>query len=733
MRDLLQRHGARGDRLAVALVSATLVVGLLGGGVGAESASGGGIAETGPTASAPGDSAPPPDDGQSGNNSTVRQVNPSDIEENEGLGSVEAWLAGKLGKRFERSSKQLEKGEYEAAKKVVGEEYQEEYEQYADITDEMEGKSANVDALERARKQQQAFLTAVRKYERTYDRYRTARENGSERRARRLARELRSVSNRVQRRGDALLASYRAAANVTDTNFSESRRIVANRTANVTARQREVERESFVRTELTVGANGDRTASFTDPLVVTGRLRAANGTPVANRTATFRVGETNVTARTDATGEFRVAYRPTYLSPDASAVRVRFVPDNRSVYRTSNASIPVDVRRVEPTVRLTQTPDSVASNRTVTVRGNVTVNGTPVPGVPVRLTASDEYLGNARTGENGGFVVSGRFPTAVTANRSTVAVSLPLRNAALAPANATTTVPVERVDTAISLNASRNGTTLRAAGRLTTADGEPLAGRAIHVELDGNEALVVAETDGAGRYDARIEIPESAREDGNVTAAASFDGNRGLLPARSAETLAVPTPGGPGSALEAAVRTVTTAPWWALLLVGCGVALSGYALAGRFRPDRDESDGGSGRPETDRGSGSTAESVGDHRTVLLPLARQQLDRGDADSAVNTAYAAVRRRFASEFEDDRPVTHAELYARCRNAGLPDDQLDALRRVTQAYERARFSSRGLSAETAEAALSAGSSLVEQTEADAGATRTNADAGPTGRGAD
>lgn len=733
MRDLLQRLGARGDRLAVALVTATLVVGLLAGGVAVESVAGADGGETGATASPPGDSAPPPDDDQSGNNSTVRQVNPSNIEEGGSLGSVEAWLAGKLGKRFERSSKQLEKGKYEAAEKVVGEEYQEEYEQYSDITDRMEGGSANVDALERARKQQQAFLTAVRKYERTYERYQTVRENGSERRARRLARELRGISNRVQRRGDSLLASYRAAANVTDTDFSESRRIVANRTANVTARQREVERESFVRTELTVSANGDRTASFTDPLVVTGRLRAANGTPVANRTATFRVGETNVTARTDATGEFRLEYRPTSLSPDASAVRVRFVPDNRSVYRTSNASVPVDVRRVEPTLRLTQTPDTVASNRTVTVRGNVTVNGTPVPGVPVRLTASDEYLGNATTGENGTFVVSGQFPTAVTANRSTIAVSLPLRNAALAPANATTTVPVERVDTAISLNATRNGTTLRAAGRLTTEDGEPLAGRAIHVELDQSEALVVVETDDTGHYDARIEIPESAREDGNVTATASFDGNRGLRPAQSAETLTVPTPDGPGSTLEAAVRGVTTAPWWALLLVGSGVALVGYALAGRFRPDRGDSDGGSVRPETESENVSDADSVGEARPVLLPLARQQLDRGDPDSAVNTAYAAVRRRLASDFDGDRTVTHAELYARCRDAGLPDDQLDALRRVTQAYERARFSSRGLSTETAEAALSAGSSLVEERDADDGATGTNADDGPTGRGAD
>ncbi|MFC4451589.1 hypothetical protein [Halorussus aquaticus] len=729
----------RGDRIAVALVAATLVVGLLAGGVAVESGSGGEVGETGATASPPGDSAPPPDDGQSGNNSTVRQVNPSNVEESEGLGSVEAWLAGKLGRRFERSSKQLEKGEYADAKKVVGEQYQEEYERYSDITDEMEGGSANVSALERARKQQQAFLTAVRKYERTYDRYRAVRENGSERRARRLARELRGISNRVHRRGDSLLASYRTAANVTDTDFAESRRIVANRTANVTARQQEVERESFVRTELTVGANGDRTASFTDPLVVTGRLRAANGTPVANRTATFRVGETNVTARTDATGEFRLEYRPASLSPDASAVRVRFVPDNRSVYRTSNASVPAEIRQVEPTVRLTQTPDSVASNRTVTVRGNVTVNGTPVPGVPVRLTASDEHLGNAITGENGAFVVSGRFPTAVTANRSTVEVSLPLRNAALAPANATTTVPVERVDTAVSLNATRNGTTLRAAGRLTTEDGEPLAGRAIHVELDGNEALVVAETDNAGRYDVRVEIPESAREDGNVTAAASFDGNRGLRPARSAETLAVPTPSGPDSTLEAAVRGVASAPWWALLLVGCGVALSGYALAGRFRPGRDESDHGDGRAGTERENDSDADSgagaVSETRTELLSLARQQLDRDDPDAAVNTAYAAVRRRLTTEFEDDRPVTHAELYARCRDAGLPDDQLDALRRVTQAYERARFSSRGLSTETAAAALNAGSALVEETEraTDWRQTERGMDAGPTGRGTD
>lgn len=104
--------------------------------------------------------------------------------------------------------------------------------------------------------------------------------------------------------------------------------------------------------------------------------------------------------------------------------------------------------------------------------------------------------------------------------------------------------------------------------------------------------------------------------------------------------------------------------------VGSGIALVAYA-AGRFRPDRD----------------------------------------DPESVAETVYAAVRRRLVDQFEADHTVTHAELYAHCRDSGLPDDRLNALHRVTPAYERARFSSQRLSTETAETALRAGSLLAKE----------------------
>ncbi|WP_137286110.1 HEPN domain-containing protein [Halorussus salinisoli] len=748
MSDLFPRVGATERRLAVALLVVSLVTGTL---VAGDPAAAGSVADARQTSGIQaansaegvagvgqtGDESPANDSTTRPNDSPPGQVNPAELEEDGSLGSVEAWLVDQLGSRFERSSANLSEGQYDAAAEAIGEEYREEYERYADVADRMEDGPSNTTALERAQRRQQAFLTAMKRYDRTYDRYRAARDNGSDARARRLARQLRRYSNRVERRSDSLLGSLREAENTTDANLTESRRVVRNRTANVTARQREVERESFVGTELSATATGDdRTASFTDPLVVAGRLRAANGTPLANRTATFRVGNETATANTNATGGFRLAYRPASLPANASAVTVRYVPDNDSVYRTSNASLPVTVRQVEPTVRITDAPDSVAYNRTVRVRGSVTVEGTPVAGVPVRLTASDEFLGNATTAGNGSFVLSGRFSEADAGNRSSLRVSLALRDAALAAESATTTVPVERVGTAVSLNASRNGTTLQVAGRLTTEDGEPLGDRAVHVRVDENAALAVVETNDAGRYDATISVPESARKDGNVTASATFDGSRGLTRAQATETVAFPSPGGPASLLADAVHAAATAPWWALLLVGSAIALVAYAAARRFRPDRDEPATGGGPLASGNGSRahSDADSGGASRTLLLSLACQQLDRDDPESAVETVYAAVRRRLVDQFGADHSVTHAELYALCRDGGLPDDRLDALRRVTQAYERARFSSQRLSTETAETALRAGSLLAEETGTETGTEAGTGTDGPaTTEGAD
>ncbi|MFC7079066.1 hypothetical protein [Halorussus caseinilyticus] len=476
----------------------------------------------------------------------------------------------------------------------------------------------------------------------------------------------------------------------------------------------------------------DRTVSFADPLAVTGRLRAANGTPLANRTATFRVGATNLTATTNATGGFRLTYRPTALASNASFVSVRFVPESRSLYRTSNASVPVSVRQADPTVRLAATPDRAAYNRTLRVRGTVTVDGTPVADAPVRLTASDEFVGNATTAENGTFALAGRFPGTPAENRTELEVSLPLGDAALSSGNATATVPVERVGTSLSLDASRDGTTLRATGRLTADDGDPLSDRAVHVRV-GGAVLAVVETDDAGRYRATISVPKSARRDGNVTANATFDGNRGLTPARASERIGFPPSGGPESVLETAVLAAVTAPWWALLLAGSGIAVAAYLAVGRFRPTRDEgAESGPTPTELDAGVGEFADSggrfpdetSGASRTHLLALARQRLDRGDPESAASTVYAAVRRRLAVEIETDPAVTHVELYARCRDAGLPEDRLDDLREVTQAYERAQFSSHRLPTETAADALRAGSSLVEESEIDADATARGAD---------
>lgn len=659
------------------------------------------------------------------NNSTVRHVDPEGIEGSGDLSGIESWLVREIGSRISQSSDRLEEGQYESAKKLLGDKYEERYSQYREIADQAPQESgASAESLGKLRKRQRAFLTAVQRYDRLYRRFQRAQENGSERRARRIARRLQRVELRVRERADSLTATYRKVSASTEMNLTESRRTTENVTANVTERQREIERKLFVPTELTA-TTPDESASFADPLVVRGRLRLANGTAIGNESVTFLVGSQVVTARTNDTGAFTFRYTPTNLSMDASNVTLYYLPDNQSVYQSSSATVPIDVSQTAAEIEFVKVPDEVGFGDLVRVRGRVLsvgnqsmVNqsaenqsgGSGVPNVPVVLTVGDERLGNATTGPNGTFEVTGELPATVPPG-SVVQVSLPLENRTVKAANATANVSIVRTRTAMRTNSSRveNGT-VRVVGRLTTEEGTPLANRSIQIQVDGR-TLATVETGRTGVYRARVTVPESLRGQESVAVAATFDGvGTNLRGVRSTETVSLATDADQPSLVERAVEAVTSAPWWAYLLIGATIVPISYSLLRRFRGRSDEESASPVATPADRASDADRDDSGETPSVdLLRLASEQLADGRPEDATHTAYAAVRRDLRTRFDADGPLTHREFFARCRDAGLADGQLDALRRVLRAEERAQFASGGLPTDVAERAVEAGAALM------------------------
>jgi hypothetical protein len=95
---------------------------------------------------------------------------------------------------------------------------------------------------------------------------------------------------------------------------------------------------------------------------------------------------------------------------------------------------------------------------------------------------------------------------------------------------------------------------------------------------------------------------------------------------------------------------------------------------------------------------------------LLAEARKSLASSKTDDAVIISYEAVRSQLVNRLVGDPSMTHWEL-VRSYGARQAGDRVDALQRLTGAYERAAFSSERTSEETTRLALETADSLLEE----------------------
>lgn len=116
-------------------------------------------------------------------------------------------------------------------------------------------------------------------------------------------------------------------------------------------------------------------------------------------------------------------------------------------------------------------------------------------------------------------------------------------------------------------------------------------------------------------------------------------------------------------------------------------------------------------------SGDTSEES--DRSPDITAVRDALSAGAYSRAVLSGYAALRQGLAVA---EGPATHWEFYRMAADSGLSEAQLDALREVTEAFERVSFAGEAPDEETAatvlervRAALDEGDSGVEAAGAD------------------
>lgn len=664
-----------------------------------------------------------------------RHENPDEAESNESLSSLRAALASRLSTRLRGSSVNISQGEYDRARRVLGDEYTGLLSEYADVA-EQQGDERTAENFREARDEQTSLAENVSEYQRTQDAYREAKANGNDARARELARRMNRLASNVSDSSARLNRTYAdmeenvsqpdsPAGSRTRDAIAESRQRVSDVSQNVSRTQREIREQEFTQTTLRVKA-ADESASFTDPIEVTGTLQTADGDPVAEQTVRIGVGNRRYTVDTDEGGSFALTYRPVTVPAGTTGVPVRYLPDDASLYLGSNATAPVAVEQTTGTVRVRNVSTGDSSRDPIRVAGDVRVERTPVGGLPLVISVGDSVLATTRTDANGSFAVSGRLDERPTAETQSVGIRTQQTDRAVVVNETPTSVqfdlrpPTLTVETQVTDDGD-----VRVFGRLAYPDGTPVPDEPL-VVLAAGEELARTTTGANGTYSVTVDeeaIPTDAseivvRRASNQSGSASgTDGGAGLgnAPVAGAGSSGVSAPvpvqseGVAFGALDFLTNHRSAGVVFAVVVAG--VVSSLYVLRRRrlSPPDPTNESEGTGPAGTAAGPESTGATSdpGQSRPSLDP-AEDALERGATDDAVAFAYGAVRARLLDEYPVDERATHWQFYRSAERADVPERE--SLRALTETYERARYGPVRISSDAARAALDAAQRVWE-----------------------
>lgn len=639
------------------------------------------------------------------NNSTAtsgpvrnHHVNPSKAKGKGRLTELDRWYLSHLSSRLGSSTVKINRGQYQKAHSLVGSKYDGMLARYVDVAGRTNSKRDDTIArqLNETGARQRTYVTSVRRYRRLHDQYQTAKRNGKERKARKLARRLNHLQTKISDTNKRLTRSYRNVSNSTGKKFTKQVRSVHRTTRNVTRQQVTIRRSEFTKTRLTV-RSVKTPMSYRNPLRVTGTLRSANGTALANRTIRLRLTPNHsVTTKTRSDGTFSISGRPRAVPLGRQSFGLRYVPANDSVYLGDNRTVNSTVRRTRANVVVHRSADTAAFGRRLTASGSVRTAGGKVTSVPVVLFVGGEHVASTTTGSDGTFHFRGKLPANVSSGKRTLRVQLPYHGQALRRAKATTGIRVRETPTSLSLAGNvTQGRNVTVRGRLTTKDGRAVPNRTIDVLADGT-AIGTVRTDANGTYRSQLRVPPnvaSNRSNGKVVLATNFGGGGTNLAASDAhQRVTLQLPG---------TDSVLGREWLPLVLGG---ALVGLLIVGgvyvRRRGDSAESVEGATTSSgtavldddsTDSDGEPTSDSAERPPTdeLLSERANAAFAAGDLPRAAELAYAAVRSHLEATTTVEPRLTHWEFYRACMEEDIDEDERSTLETVTTAFERASFS--------------------------------------------
>ncbi|MFH5801200.1 carboxypeptidase-like regulatory domain-containing protein [Haladaptatus sp. CMAA 1911] len=647
------------------------------------------------------------------NNSSVHHEDPDNVRSEEDLSGLESYLAGQLSSRLGGSSVQIEQGQYQKARSVLGDDYNDLLSKYVEVSGQTEGTKDDqtAETLKNTQENQKKYVSRVQRYRTLHDRYQRAKQNGNDNKARNLARKLNRLARQINQKSDNLTSNYDQLSNRTNVSTDQEKQRIQNVTQNISTQQTEVRETEFVKTDLSVSLESDQ-VSFLEPITITGQLTDENGTAIENKSIYLLMGGNRTKRtdyRTDEDGEFTLTGRPAVTALGSQSFRVEYRPRNDTIYLGSNETVQATVSQVEGNISISSHTQRLRYNDTMSVSGRVQAEDIVAVDVPVAIYAGNVRLGTTRTAQNGTFSFTRSLPANVPSDVSKIRVVFPFRNRSLTAANTTAPVTIDPSQTTLTLSGSEGKPrNVDFSGQLKTKSGESIAGQQVQIFTNGTQ-VASTRTNKNGSYRVSTVLPAALLSStGNTTFVARFNGRgKNVESARASTTL-----------LSSVAENDSLLPiprrWLGLGIAGVGVfvALGGYFFV-RSNDDESEEMAESNESTPEPDSAPTPEEPESDSSpsamAFLDRARSARDEGEFERAVEMGYAATRDRFAN-LVPTTSLTHWEFYNACQEADVGDETLSTIGEVTERYERAAFATNRVSRETATAVIEAVSSLVD-----------------------
>ena len=531
-------------------------------------------------------------------NETPRHRNPDEVSEPGNLAALEGVLGRSLDRKLGNSTIAIDREQYETARELLGDDYDDRLDQYATIAEET-GAESGATAFEETRDAQVTYANETERFESTYAEYQRAREANETERARELARELDRSAAAVNDSAEQLVAAYLFLENATGTDQADRLTIINQTRESVLERVETVRETEFVGTAITLTANRSN-ATIRDPVSITGRLVDETDDPLRNARVTLGTEEQLDTTRTDANGSFSLRYRP---DPTTEAgeqpLSVAYDPDPQSQYRSSSEPIAVRVDPVAPAINISATPERAAFGAPVTTAGSVTasIDGDPIAGVPLEVVVGGATLERTTTRPDGEFNIAPSLPATIPGGAASVEVRVAESGLAVESGSATGTVSITETETQIQVDRTPDSTaaSVRLTGTLRTDTGTEVPNQPVSIAINGT-SIGTVQTDANGSFSVETAVPPDVSRTGasDVTLAvtASFDGSgTNLRDTAATETFTVPpqpalsasdgSPATVGSVIDSAADGVGVA--LGAVVAGLGALVLVWVVFRRYR------------------------------------------------------------------------------------------------------------------------------------------------------